>query len=438
MQKPTSLSLLLHGLRQNFEAQGLRAIAANSAWLLFDKLMRVALGLVVSAWVARYLNPAQFGQLAYVIAYVALFQAVARLGLDGIVVRDIARTPEAAPVILGTVFAMRTLAGVACWLAALAILACLNGASDPTVLLVALAGGALLFQAADTIDLWFQSQSRSRSTVLAKLVANLLSNGIKVGLIVAGAALPWFALVIAVEALAAAISLAVVYAKSERRPRWSVARPMARALLRESWPFLLGSFSVMIYMRIDQLMIREMLGNRSLGIYAAALSISQLWHVIPTSLVISLAPYVARKKAAGEQAYNDALLLIFRAFGVFALAVSVLTALLSPLLVRLMFGADYAGAAAILAVHVFSNVFVFQGLAQSLWLTNEGAGHIALRQMLLGGVAAILANFVLLPVMGPLGAAVAALVSYGISAVFSNAWFAPKIFSMQFGRRPRT
>src|SRR5882724_11948864 len=94
----------------------LRPIAANTGWLLFDKVLRMVLGLLVTAWVARYLGPNDFGELAYVLATMAFFQIVSTLGADGIVVRDIARHREAAPDILGTLIAMRILAGALCWL----------------------------------------------------------------------------------------------------------------------------------------------------------------------------------------------------------------------------------------------------------------------------------------------------------------------------------
>ncbi|RCQ24816.1 hypothetical protein APT07_19125 [Escherichia coli] len=55
---------------------GLLAAINNSGWLIFDKLIRLALGFIVSAWIARYLGPNDFGILAYVLAYLAFFQVM--------------------------------------------------------------------------------------------------------------------------------------------------------------------------------------------------------------------------------------------------------------------------------------------------------------------------------------------------------------------------
>lgn len=190
IRDPYWLRFLPASLRHRLAGRvNLHVIIHNSGWLLFDKLVRILLGLLVGAWVARYLGPANFGELAYVLAYIAFFQAIANLGADGIIVRDIARDKNAAPQVLGTAFTLRLGVGLACWLAAIGGMAWSNGFDDPSVSLTALAGGTLIFQAADTIDLWFQSQSQSRRTVVAKLIAYLVSNGVKVGLILMQA--PW-------------------------------------------------------------------------------------------------------------------------------------------------------------------------------------------------------------------------------------------------------
>jgi O-antigen/teichoic acid export membrane protein len=413
----------------------LRPIAANTGWLLFDKLLRMMLGLVVSAWVARYLGPVDFGELAYVLATMAFFQIVSTLGADQIVVRDIARNADEAPSLLGTLLAMRIAAGALCWILSIGVTAAFSGQDDRVVMLVALAGGSLVFQSADTVDLWFQSQSQSRRTVLAKVGAVLLSNACKVVLIVMRAPVAAFAIVVAMEAAAGAAGLALVYRRFRTSEPWRAAAAQARQLLRQSFPFMLSGLSIVVYMRIDQIMIKNMLGQRELGIYAAAISISQLWHIIPTTVSVSVAPDLARRKAQGESQYNRALLMLFRVSGVVSLCIGAMTALAAPILVKILYGPQYAGAAPILAIHAFSNFFVFQGVAAGLWLTNERAGHLYLLKTLLGGIAAVGANLVLLPRFGVTGAAVGALFSFGISAVFSNLLLAPRIFLMQFGIR---
>jgi O-antigen/teichoic acid export membrane protein len=411
----------------------LRAVLTNSGWLMLDKLVRLLLTLFVTAWIARYLGPESFGDLAYVLAYIAFFQAIVLLGADGIAVRDIARNAVEAPRILGSLLVMRVCVGIACWLLGIVIMMVFGEGGSRTVILFALAGGALAFQAGDTVDLWFQSQTQSKRTAVVRIAAQLCSAGVRILLILTHAPIEAFAAVVALEGMLIATGLALAYRWLPTPGRWTASVGQARALLQECWPFLMSSISVIVYLRIDQLMIRNMLGAEQLGTYAAAITLSQMGHVVPATLVVSLAPYIARKKAEGEAEYLQALLLVFRAFGTMALLFSITTAVLAPTLVDLFFGEQYSDAATILTIHVFTNLFVFQGTAQSLWYTNNRTGRLILRHTLMGGCAAVIANWILLPRYGISGAAVAALISFGIGGMFGNLISARPIFLMQLG-----
>ncbi|MBV5347453.1 flippase [bacterium] len=432
MPQPAWLSLLPKGLQQRLQGRhSLLAVLQNSGWLLLDKMLRLTLGLLVGAWVARYLGPAQYGELAYVLAYIAFFQAVATLGLDGIVVRDIAQNKDQANTVLGTAFALRLGVGVLCWIAAIGSMAWLNGLHDRSVVLTALAGGSLVFQAADTVDLWFQSQSQSRRTVLAKLTAYLISSGIKVALILNGAPLVAFAAVMVLDGLTAAIGLAVAYKRLPCDKRWSRAASTARQLLTESWPFILSGISIMVYMRIDQIMIKEMLGPEQLGIYAAVLPLATLWQFIPMMLNTSLAPFIARKKAEGEVAYWQALQKIFKAYALLGWLVCIPTVVLANMVVGILYGAQYQHGATVLSIYVFTNLFINMGVAQGLWLLNERRAIISLYKAIVGALVAVVGNWLLIPKFGIAGVAAVAILAQFVSAVLMNVLVSRRLLLMQ-------
>ena len=409
----------------------LHAAVHNSGWLLFDKLVRLMLGLLVGAWVARYLGPAQYGELAYALAYIAFFQTVSTLGLDSIVVRDLVIHPEREAQILGTAFTLRFACGIFSWLVAVLGMAVISGWSDRSVLLVLLVGGSLVFQAADTVDLWFQSRSQSRRTVVAKLAAYLLSGGVKVALIVAEAPLAAFAAVLAFEAMSAALGLFFSYRRFRCSQPWRLVWVQGRQLLDESWPFILSGLSIMAYIRIDQIMIKEMLGERALGIYAVILPLSTFWQIIPTTFSVSLAPFIAKQRLAGEAQYRKTIVLVFRAFFYLGVLVALITYFVSGWLVPLLFGTQYSEAIEILNVHVISNVFCFMGIAHNLWLVNERHYAVRLYGTVLAGISAVGINFLTLPWLGLIGASLAAIVAQALAAFLINVLLDRTSFWMQ-------
>lgn len=411
--------------------QHLYAVIANSGWLLFDKLVRLLLGVVVSAWVARYLGPTQFGQLAYILAYIAFFQAIATLGADGIIVRDIAKKPGDSASILGTALVFRVLAGICCWVIAILGIVIFSNGEPKQVIMTAIVGGVLVFQAADTIDLWFQSQSQSRRTVFAKLVAYFLSNSIKIILILSKAPLIAFTIVMLIDAITAAIGLCIAYQYFPTQERWHSIRQQGIQLIRESWPFMLSGLSVMVYMRIDQIMLRNMLGDKELGIYAAALPLSTVWYFIPMTLYTSLAPYITRKKAENEAMYMRSLSNIFRLFAGIGILICIPVFVLAEFLITFLYGAGYSQSAEILRIHVISNVFVSLGVAQGLWIINEGKSRITLYRTIIGAVICVIGNAIFIPIFGVVASACITVISQCFSTVLLNAFYAPNIMKMQ-------
>lgn len=408
------------GLRSGLAAVASSEAAANSSWLLLDRLVRAVVGLLVGAWVARYLGPSEFGSLAYAIAFVAMFQALATVGIESIVVRDLARDPSAAARILGSAFLLRGTAGVLCWLLCVGTAMAQDGGSA-RVLLIAIVAGSLAFQAADVLDLWFQSRSRSKRTVLAKLTAHLLANGLKIALILHGADLFAFAAVVALEAAANAAALALAFLRHGLRDRWTFNRAEATALLAQSWPLMLSGLAVMVYMRIDQLMVSELIGEYELGLYAAVLPISQVWQALPIAVATSLAPTLARQRQADAERYRRSIVWTFRSFFYAGVASATITTLVAGPIVRTLFGEAYEQAAPVLAIHAMSNVFCFLGIAHSLWLTNEGIFSVRLIGTLLASGVAIALNLVLLPHVGLIGAAWSAVAAQAIAAFLINA-----------------
>jgi PST family polysaccharide transporter len=397
--------------------QQLQKAIGNTGWLLFDRILRMAVGLIVGAWVARYLEPVRFGELAYVISFIAFFQVLAGLESDAFIVRDIAQEQEDVSVILGTALWLRIFFGIISWGAAVITMILFHGEDRQLVLITAIVGATLVFRAADTVDLWFQSQSQSRRTVAARLSAFMLSTGVKVAFILLKAPLIAFAGIICLEAALTALGLAAAYRHYPAPGFWRIRLHQVKTLLNICWPFLATGLMIATFSRVDQIMLKELLGERELGIYAAALPVSQAWNMIPMTLLTSLAPFVARKKVRDEKEYQDALVTIFRFFGILAVAGSAATALAAPWIIEALYGFRYQESAAILRIHVFSNIFIFLGGAQALWVANNNVRTVSLVSTFIAAIISVVSSAVLISKFGVMGAPVSILIAESVSVI---------------------
>jgi PST family polysaccharide transporter len=412
---------------------GLRRIVGNMGWLFLDRLVRMGMGLFVGVWVARYLGPVQFGSLNFALAFVALFGSATTLGLEGIVVRELLHSPEHRHEIMGTTLALRTGGGFFAVVASIATLKLIQPHDRQSLLLVAILSFTLVFQAFDTIDSLFQSQVRSKITVWAKNTAFLIFAAVRVTLIHVKAPIWGFAVAATGEIALGAFGMLVGYRMSgERMSSWKVHRTRAASLLKESWPVIFSGMAIMVYMRLDMVMLKMMSGDFAVGVYSAATRVSEVWYFIPTAIVSSVSPAIMRVKDNPELFY-ERLRKLFSLMAATACIIGSIVALASHFIIRTLYSSGYASAAPVLAVHVWASVFVFLGVAQTPWDISKDLLKFSLYRTLAGAAVNVAINFVLIPRFAALGAAVATVVAYAISAVFANA-LSPKtrpIFIMQ-------
>lgn len=422
-------------IRARFEGRaGAQRIAANMVWLLADRIVRLGVGLLVSVWVARYLGPQLFGVYSYAIAFVGLFGFVSTLGLDSIVVRDIVHAPQDANEILGTAFSLKLIGAVVTLLAATSI-GTLAQASDPVMpILIGLVAAGTLFQAFDVIDFWFQSQVRSKYTVYARNTAFLILSLIKVLLILLHAPLIAFACAALAEIVLGAIGLIAAYqltGQTVRRWRTSLAR--ARMLLSVSWPLMLSSIAVWVYMRIDQVMLGLLADTRALGVYSAAVRLSEVWYFIPIAIVSSVFPAVVRSKAIDEKLYYERLQRLFNLMVVLSYVIVIPLTLLAGPIINLLYGPSYSEASRMFIVLMWAGLFVGLGVAREAWLVNEGLTRFSFATAVAGAITNVVLNIVLIPRWGGFAAAWATLAAQAVAVTLSTLLYARtrRIFVMQ-------
>ena len=401
-------------LKSNYQV---REIFFNTTWLFADRILRMGVGLFVSVWVARYLGVEKYGVFNYSLAFLALFSPFITLGLDNVVIRRIILDSSAKGIILGTTFWLRLIGASISLLLAISCISLFRPDDKSTIVLVAILSTAGFFQAFDTIDLWFQSQVQSKYTVIAKNTAFIIITLPKIALIVMKAPLIAFAWVQVAEFAIGAVGLLIAYRYagfSIALWRWSF--PLARSLLKESWPLILASVSTMIYMRIDQIMLGEMMGTKAVGIYSAATRISEVWYFIPMAISSSFTPAIFKAKEISQALFHQRLRELIRLLIVLSLLVALPMTFLSTAITTTLFGTEYLESGRILSVQIWAAVFVFMGIGSLPWFVAENCSYLALRITFIGAIVNIILNLMLIPKYGVMGAAIATVVSQSLSS----------------------
>ncbi|MEG5034093.1 flippase [Microcoleus sp. AT3-D2] len=399
----------------------LRQVLSNIAWLFTDQILQMGLGLFVGLWVARYLGPTQFGLLNYAIAFVSLFSSVATMGLGTLVVRNIARDPECKNETLGTAFGLQFTGGCITLLLTVTVIALVKPNDTLTRWLVGIIAAGTIFNAFEAINFWFQSQIQSKYTVLAKNSVCFLVAAVRIGLVTIKAPLLAFAWVRLTEV--ALVGMAYVYfyqLTGNKIKDWHFSWERCKELLSESWPIILSGLAVYVYSKTDQIMLGAMNQNAQLGYYAAAVKISEICDFLPMIISSSIFPKLAnlRKTNYEEylnkfQIYSDIMIFLW-------LAVAIPISLLSPWIVNLLYGENYAKSAAVLAIYVWAQFGSNFGVARSTYLNIEGQLRYGLYLTVVGSIFNVALNFLLIPKYGAFGATAATLITYFYVIILLN------------------
>ena len=397
---------------------GFRKYFANTSWLLGERALRMAVSLFVGIYVARYLGPERFGLLSYALSFVGIFVALATLGLDEVVVRELIKTPEQREKILGTSFLLKLVGTLLMWAAILVAIPLTENDLQTNILIIIIAFGTV-FQAFNVIDLNFQAKVKSKYVVHAQFVQLIISSIVKIILVVNEAPLIWFASVYSLDVIVLAMGLVFAYLyNGDNIFSWKWSFETSKYLLHDSWPLILAGVVISVYMKIDQVMIKEMLGAKEVGLYAAAVKLSEAWYFIPMAIASSLFPAIINAKVYQKEVYYQRLQKLYDLMVWIAIAIALPTTFLSTLVVEFLYGKEYLGSSSVLIIHIWTAVFVFLGVASSKYLLAENFIKKTFYRTFIGALLNIIMNYYLIGIIGIQGAAISTLVSHFFAAYF--------------------
>ncbi len=402
----------------NFGSEAFKKYFANTSWMFGERIIRMLVGFFVSVYVVRYLGPDDFGLFSYALSFVGLFATLSTLGLDSIVVRELVKTPDRRDELLGSVFNLRIWGGVVS-IILLAATIFLSGENSITTILILIISATNIFQCLNVVEYYFQAKVESKFNVYVQSVSMIIAAALKVILILTNSPLIYFAIVHASESLFLSVGYFLVYKKNNLRiTQWYFRKDTAKILLKDAWPLILSGIVISVYARIDQVMIKNMLDTKEVGIYAAAVKLAEAWYFVPIILSSSLFPAILNAKQISEKLYMSRLQKLYDLLAYLAIGFSLFITFFAALIINILYGEKYSGSETVLTIYVWAGVSVALGIASSQFLVSENLTKISFYRTLAGMVLNIGINFYLIPKMGITGAAIATLVSYTI-ATFS-------------------
>ena len=397
---------------------------ANTGWLISEKMLRMVVGVLVGLWVARYLGPENYGILSYSISFVGFFAALAKPGLDGIVVRNIVREPERKDEIIGTSIMLRIIGSLLLILFVSIALKFTDTSPDERVIVLLLSVGHI-FMSLEVIDYFFQSQVKGKLSAICNTISLTVLALSNILFIMYSYPLIYFALAIITEQLTKAITYTIFFIKYSKN-KLKNNNPIknlqfkietAHILLKDSWPLILAGIAIALNMRIDQVMLKEFLGNEEVGIYAAAVKIIEAVIIIPTIISQSIYPSFVNALKNNRDGFIKRISIAYRNLFYISLLLAAICFTLSDFIVSTLLGPDYIESVVILKISCILIVFSGLGAINAVYLKTLNIQRKIMNRHWINVIINLVLNYFFIPIFGVYGAMYSTVIAVLVSTV---------------------
>lgn len=386
-----------------------KKIINNLAWAISGKVVNLVGTLILGIIIARYLGREEYGLMNYIISYAFLFQTLASFGLDHIEVREEAAGTVPYNIIIGTAFWLKIILGIISIFLSIGT-AILLGEDNRTVWLIAMYSCYIVFNSFIVIRNYFTSLVQNKYIVLSEIFRTFVGIAIKLALWLMQCPLEWFVVAFAFDYVLLAGGYISSYRKKIGRVKeWQFNMSYARFMMKESFPLLLTNAAVIIYQRIDQVMIGQMVSKSDVADFSIAAKFVEVMIFIPATLTHTISPVLVQLLKQDRKAYMAKVQQFMNLSLWICILCSILVSVISYWVVLYTFGEMYLPAAAILQVLSFKMASVALSNAGGTMVIVERLQKWVFFRDILGCVVCVTLNWLLLPRYGAIAAAFVAI-----------------------------
>ena len=395
-----------------------RRVMASASWATGQQAMLLMSNIAVSVVLARTLPIGDFGVISLATTLAAFGATVAVGGMSALGIKALVDDQDAEASTMTGLILLREGFGLLCYLGVVAL--SVVGGENRVVAATAVASLVLFARAFDPIDFWFQSRLNSRRSATVRIIVTVAMLAVRILAAVLGAGLWVFLSLFVLESLVVTGALLARYLTEAESPGF--ARPniaVAAGMLGGSWILLLSGIANQINLRADQLIIQSKLGSAAVATYAVAARLSEMSYFLPVVFMTATFPVIigARKEWGGDNPKYTALVQRSYDRACWAgIGIAAILFLAGPFAISLLYGARFSESGDILRIHVLALPFVFMAAVYSKWIIMENLLVASLLRHALGAALNIALNFLLIPMYGLRGAAIATVISYVVAS----------------------
>jgi O-antigen/teichoic acid export membrane protein len=276
----------------------------------------------------------------------------------------------------------------------------------------------LIFQSADISDVFFKAKLQAKYSVIGRNIAFILVALLKLYFVYYQFDLVFFVASNALEMLlGGALVFSIYFKQGNAISIKSFDWDLGKRFLTDGLPMAISSLMVMLYMRIDQVMLTEIVGDVANGIYSTGVRMIEIVYFIPMALADSFFPGIVFSKKHEGDKYQKNMLGFYSIMTYTSLLIALGIYIVAKPMMALFFGQEFEGSGEVLQVFGLSIYATFISIASGKYLVVENFKKVILFRSFFGLLTNVLLNFLWIPKFGFMGAAYASFVSYFVPMI---------------------
>jgi O-antigen/teichoic acid export membrane protein len=391
-------------------------VAKNTGIVIIGDIIFRLVSLVVMIYLARYLGTDGFGKYSFVFAYLAFFGVITELGLQTILVRDMSRDLSNAPKLIGNAYIIKLILTIFAVVLSVIVITLISHPTDTTTYIYIAAFTLLFMSFSDLYATIFQANLRMEYNIIAKLAFKFLSAALILWIIFSHGTLMQVIIALVFSEMVKTL-LSYLFSRKFVRPRFEIDFGLWKYLFKEALPVALSSIIWVIYYRIDVVMLSMMIGYAEVGLYSAAYKLAEPFSLIPLALMVSLFPIMSTSFKTSEEGLVKSYRLSFKYLLIITLPIAMGVSILSDKFIFLIYGAEFSGSAIALKILIWG--LVFSSGTTIFWnvLVSTGKQKLGTYITALSAFGNIALNFILIPLMGYVGASIASVITASLAFI---------------------
>lgn len=385
-------------------------VVKNASWIIVCRIVQSLIALIISMASARYLGPSNYGLLNYASSVVAFVVPLAQLGFRNVLVEEIVSNPDRDGATLGTSTVMSVTSSLFCIIGCVAFVSIANPGETDTLIVCALYSISLIFQMTEMIQYWYQAKLLSKYTSVVSLVAYVVVSIYKIYLLITEKSIYWFAVSYALDYLIISVVLFVIY-KRLGNQKMSFSWSLGKQLFAKSKYYIVSSMMVTIFSQTDKIMIKMMIGNVENGLYSSAVACTGMTAFVFSAIIDSLRPVIFESKKKSQEAFEKNMSLLYSIVIYMGLAQSVVMTIFAKPIVSILYGKEYLLSIPLLQIITWYSAFSHMGSVRNIWMLAEKKQKYLWIINLSGAMLNVIGNFILIPIIGAAGAAIASVLT---------------------------